>query len=98
MLEVPVHYALSKAAVAGFGLALASELRRHNVRVNTVSPGLLADGVASGVPQEQVKDYLAHCAAGRAGTAAEVAEVACFLASDAASYVNGQNILVDGGL
>ncbi len=98
MLDVPVHYALTKAAVAGFGTALAAELKRYNIRVNTVSPGLLADGVARGVPPALVKDYLGHCASGRAGTAAEVAETVCFLASDRSGYINGQNIFVDGGI
>ncbi len=98
MLDVPVHYALSKAAVAGFGTALAAELKRYNIRVNTVSPGLLADGVARGVPGPHVQDYLKHCAAGRAGTAAEVAETVCFLASERSAYINGQNIFVDGGI
>lgn len=98
MLDVPVHYALSKAAVAGFGMALAAELKRYNIRVNTVSPGLLADGVARGIPEEQLHDYLKHCASGRPGTAAEVAETVCFLASARSGYLNGQNIFVDGGI
>jgi 3-oxoacyl-[acyl-carrier protein] reductase len=98
MLDVPVHYALSKAAVAGFGTALAAELKRYNIRVNTVSPGLLEDGVARGVPESLVQDYLKHCASGRPGTAAEVAETVCFLASERSGYLNGQNIFVDGGI
>jgi NAD(P)-dependent dehydrogenase (short-subunit alcohol dehydrogenase family) len=98
MLDVPVHYALSKAAVAGFGTALAAELKRYNIRVNTVSPGLLEDGVARGVPEALVQDYLKHCASGRPGTAAEVAETVCFLASERSGYLNGQNIFVDGGI
>lgn len=98
MLDVPVHYALSKAAVAGFSLALAAELQRYNIRVNTVSPGLLADGVGRGVPEAQLRDYLDHCACGRPGTAAEVAETVCFLASERSAYLNGQNIFVDGGI
>jgi NAD(P)-dependent dehydrogenase (short-subunit alcohol dehydrogenase family) len=98
MMDVPVHYALSKAAMAGFGTALAMELKRYNIRVNTVSPGLLEDGVARGVPELLVKDYLGHCAAGRAGRSDEVAEMVCFLASDRCCYINGQNIFVDGGI
>lgn len=98
MLDVPVHYALSKAAIAGFGSALAAELKRYNIRVNTVSPGLLEDGVARGVPEALVQDYLKHCASGRPGTAAEVAEMVCFLASERSGYINGQNIFVDGGI
>ena len=98
MLDVPVHYALSKAALAGFGTALAAELKRYRIRVNTVSPGLLEDGVARGVPESLVQDYLKHCASGRPGTAAEVAETVCFLASERSGYLNGQNIFVDGGI
>jgi NAD(P)-dependent dehydrogenase (short-subunit alcohol dehydrogenase family) len=98
MLDVPVHYALSKAAIAGFSSALAMELKRYNIRVNTVSPGLLEDGVARGVPDSLVKDYLNHCAAGRPGTGDEVAETVSFLLSERCGYINGQNIFVDGGI
>jgi NAD(P)-dependent dehydrogenase (short-subunit alcohol dehydrogenase family) len=98
MLDVPVHYALSKAAIAGFGSALAAELKRYNIRVNTVSPGLLEDGVARGVPESMMRDYVDHCASGRPGKAVEVAEMVCFLASDRSGYINGQNIFVDGGI
>lgn len=98
MLDVPVHYALAKAALAGFGTALAAELKRYNIRVNTVSPGLLEDGVAKGVPEPMVRDYLQHCASGRPGMATEVAEAVCFLAAERSSYINGQNIFVDGGI
>jgi 3-oxoacyl-[acyl-carrier protein] reductase len=98
MLDVPVHYALSKAAIAGFGTALAAELKRYGIRVNTVSPGLLEDGVAQGVPDPLITDYLSHCASGRPGKASEVAELVCFLASDKGSYINGQNLFIDGGI
>ncbi len=98
LFDVPVHYALSKSAMAGFTFALAIELKRFAIRVNCVSPGMLEDGVARGIPEEMKQAYLNHCATGRPGSAAEVAEVVCFLASDKASYVNGQNIFVDGGI
>lgn len=98
MLDVPVTYAMSKAAMTGLTMSLAVELKKFNIRVNTVIPGLIDGGVGNGVPQKQREDFIAHCAAGRAGTAREVAEVVCFLASDRASYVNGQHIIVDGGV
>jgi len=98
LLDVPVHYALTKGAVEGFTCALAVELKRFNIRVNSVVPGLLEGGVARVVPEDGKADYIDHCAVGRLGTGKEVAEVVCFLASDRASYVNGQNIVVDGGL
>ncbi|MDP6155907.1 MAG: SDR family oxidoreductase [Candidatus Thermoplasmatota archaeon] len=98
MLDVPVHYATTKAAIAGFTYSLAAQLKRYGIRVNSVVPGLLEEGVSRGVPKELLEDYLNHCSAGRPGTGREVAEVVCFLASDRASYINGQNIFVDGGI
>ena len=52
LLEVPVHYATAKAGVMGFTLSLAKELARYNVRVNSVVPGLLDDGVGKMVPEK----------------------------------------------
>ncbi len=98
LFDVPVHYALSKSALAGFTYSLAVELKRFAIRVNCVSPGMLDDGVAAGIPDELKAAYLNHCTTGRPGTGIEVAEVVCFLASDKAGYVNGQNIFVDGGI
>lgn len=98
MFDVPVHYALSKAAISGFTFSLVVELKRFGIRVNSVVPGMLEDGVSRGIPEELRRDYLKHCAKGRPGTGREVAEVVCFLASDRASYINGQNIFVDGGI
>ncbi|MEK7271237.1 MAG: SDR family oxidoreductase [Planctomycetota bacterium] len=98
LLDVPVHYATAKAGVSGFTLALAKELSRYGVRVNAVVPGLLEEGVGRMVPEREKVDYLAHCAAGRPGRMEEVAAVIAFLVSDAASYVNAQNVFVDGGI
>ena len=98
MLDVPVTYAMTKAAISGFTHALAAELKRFGIRVNSVVPGLIEGGVGEGVPDSLRKDFITHCAVGRAGKAREVAEVICFLASDRASYINGQNINVDGGV
>lgn len=98
MLDVPVTYAMTKAAVNGFTFALASEMKRFGIRVNSVVPGLLDGGVGQAVPEALRNDFIAHCAAARAGKAREVAETICFLASDKASYINGQNICIDGGI
>jgi 3-oxoacyl-[acyl-carrier protein] reductase len=98
MLEVPVHYATAKAAICGFTLSLARELARFGIRVNSVVPGMLDSGVAANVPPEKIREYLNYCAAGRPGRPEEVADMAAFLCSDRASYVNAQNIVVDGGL
>ena len=98
MYDVPVHYAVSKAAIQGFTYSLASEVKRYNIRVNSVVPGLIEGGISKGIPEELKNDFIKHCATGRAGTAHEVAELVCFLASDKSGYINGQNILVDGGI
>ncbi len=98
VLEVPVHYATAKSAVVGFTLSLARELARYQVRVNCVVPGMLTAGVSVNVPEPQREDYCQHCAAGRAGTPEEVAELVAFLASDRAGYINAQAIQIDGGI
>lgn len=98
ILDVPITYAMSKAAMSGFTLALAGEMRKFGIRVNMVVPGMMEGGVASGIPAELKKEFLDHCLVGRAGKAEEVAETVCFLAADKASYINGQNIFVDGGI
>jgi 3-oxoacyl-[acyl-carrier protein] reductase len=98
MYDVPVHYAVSKAAIPGLTFALTAELKRFGIRVNTIVPGLIEDGISRGIADDLKADFNAHCATGRAGTGPEVAEAVCFVASDAASYINGQNIFVDGGI
>lgn len=98
LLEVPVHYATAKAGVSGFTISLAKELARYNIRVNSVVPGMLEEGVGTMVPEKEKAEYLRYCAAGRPGRTTEVAEVVGFLASDKASYLNAQNFCVDGGI
>lgn len=98
LLEVPVHYATSKAGVTGFTLSLAKELSRYNIRVNEVVPGLLSKGVGTMVPEKEMAEYLNYCTAGRAGEPEEVANLVAFLASEQASYINAQSISVDGGI
>jgi 3-oxoacyl-[acyl-carrier protein] reductase len=98
LLEVPVHYATAKAGVSGFTTSLAKELSRYNIRVNSVVPGLLSDGVGRMVPEKEVAEYVRYCSAGRPGTPDEVAEVVVFIASEKAQYINAQNIFVDGGI
>ena len=66
--------------------------------MNAVVPGLIEGGIGTNVSERQLAEYQKHCALGRMGRPAEVAELACFLASDRASYVNAQCMMVDGGL
>jgi 3-oxoacyl-[acyl-carrier protein] reductase len=97
-LEAPVHYSASKAAIAGFTLALSKQVARYSIRVNCLAPGLLEEGVGRNLSEHRLKDYLKHCALGRTGTLKEVASFAAFLISDACTYLNGEVIIMDGGL
>lgn len=98
MIEAPVHYYTSKAAIKGFTEVLAKEVARYQIRVLCLAPGLLEDGVSRNLPEHRLKDYLKHDALGRVGTLDEVAALAAFLISDRNSYMNGETVIVDGGL
>jgi NAD(P)-dependent dehydrogenase (short-subunit alcohol dehydrogenase family) len=98
LLEAPVHYSASKAAVKGFTEALSKEVARYKIRVNCLAPGLLEEGVAQNLPEHRLREYLKHVALHRKGTLEEVARFAAFLVSDRNSYMNGATIIMDGGL
>jgi 3-oxoacyl-[acyl-carrier protein] reductase len=91
-------YAASKAGVEGFTRALSRDLAAKGVLVNAVSPGLIETDMLNAMPAEGKAAHLKAIAMGRVGKAEEVAAVVAFLASDAASYISGQVIGVDGGL
>jgi NAD(P)-dependent dehydrogenase (short-subunit alcohol dehydrogenase family) len=98
LLEVPVHYATSKAAILGFTVSLAKELSRYGIRVNAISPGFVAAGVGLNLSESQKREYNKYCTLGRPGRPEEVAEAVLFLASDRSSYMNAHNLVLDGGL
>jgi 3-oxoacyl-[acyl-carrier protein] reductase len=90
-------YAASKAGLLGLAKSAAKELGSRNVRVNAVAPGLIETAMTEAMPQEARAHYLATIPLGRAGTPDDVSGVVTFLCSDAARYVTGQTIVVDGG-
>lgn len=98
MLEAPIHYCASKAAIKGLTQAMAKEVARYQIRVLCLAPGLLEDGMGRNVPEYGLADYLKHCALGRVGTFDEVARFAVFLVSDQNSYMNAETIIMDGGV
>lgn len=92
------HYAAAKAAVLMHTRAAAGELGPAGIRVNAVSPGLIrADGIHESWPQG-VARWEAACPLGRMGEATDVADAVLFLASPAARWITGANLIVDGGI
>lgn len=92
-------YSASKAAVQNLTKTLAAELAPRGIRVNSVSPGYIDTPAFRAEASEEAKAAAAGLvAAGRVGDAEEVAAAVAFLASEEASYVNGHELLVDGGL
>jgi 3-oxoacyl-[acyl-carrier protein] reductase len=98
LIEAPIHYSASKAAIKGFTQALSKEVARYGVRVNCLAPGLLDEGVGRSLPDHRLNDYLKHVSLRRMGTVEEVAKCAAFMVSDRNSYMNGETVLIDGGL
>ncbi len=90
-------YAATKAGLLGLCKSLAKELGSRNVRVNAVAPGLIETAMTAEMPPAARTKYLETIALGRAGTPEDVSSVVAFLCSDAARYITGQTLIVDGG-
>lgn len=90
-------YGLSKAAIMAFTRTLAAECGPKGVRVNAIAPGLAATDMAGQMEEQAGREMLARSVMNRLARPDEIARVAVFLASDDASFVNGQIVNVDGG-
>ncbi len=92
------NYAASKAGLIALTKAVAKEVGKRNIRVNAIAPGFIETDMTASLPEQVKKEYLTNIALGRFGKPEEVAEVVLFLASERASYITGQTIVVCGGL
>ena len=92
------NYSASKAGVGGFTRALAKELGSRNITVNTVAPGFIDTDMTKDLPEASKEAMLTQIPLARLGAPEEIAAVVCFLAGDAAGYITGETIHVNGGM
>jgi 3-oxoacyl-[acyl-carrier protein] reductase len=93
-----VNYASSKAGIIGLTKSVARELASRNVTVNAIAPGYIQTEMTKMLPEEVTSRMLQNIPLGRPGTPLDVANAALFLASEYASYMTGQVLVVDGGM
>jgi 3-oxoacyl-[acyl-carrier protein] reductase len=92
------NYAATKAGVIAFAQTWSRELAKFNIRVNAVAPGFIATEMVQKMPEKVIQSMVSHTPLGRMGKPEDVAEAYVWLASDAASFITGTVLSVDGGL
>ena len=92
------NYAASKAGIIGFTKSVARELGSRGVTVNAIAPGFIETEMTQALSDEAKTQWQAQIPLGRFGQSSDVAQAALFLASEAANYITGQVLQVDGGL
>jgi acetoacetyl-CoA reductase len=92
------NYSAAKAGMHGFTMALAQEVARKGVTVNTVSPGYISTEMVTAVPEEVLAKIVAQVPVGRLGDPEEVADLVAFLAREESGYITGANLAINGGL
>lgn len=92
------NYAATKAGVIAFARTWSRELGKYNIRVNAVAPGFIATELVRTIPEKVMQNMVSHTPLGRVGKAEDIAEAYVWLASDAASFITGTVLSVDGGL
>ncbi len=92
------NYAAAKAGIIGFSKSLAREVGSRNITVNVVAPGFIDTDMTRVLPDAQREAMLAQVPLGRLGEVREIADAVAFLASDAAGYISGETLHVNGGM
>ena len=92
------NYAATKAGVVNMTQTWARELGKFNIRVNAVAPGFIATEMVTAMPEKVLQGMVSHTPLGRMGKPEDIANAYVWLASDAASFVHGITLSVDGGL
>lgn len=92
------NYSASKAGVIGLTRTVSRELSKRNITVNAVAPGFIATDMAAKLGDEIIEQITAETPLGRLGSPQDVADAVLFLASEAASFITGHVLVVDGGL
>jgi 3-oxoacyl-[acyl-carrier protein] reductase len=92
------NYAAAKAGMIGFSKALAREVASRNITVNTIAPGFIETDMTRELSEQQAAALLQQIPSGRLGTPSDVAAAVVYLASDAAAYVTGETLNINGGL
>jgi 3-oxoacyl-[acyl-carrier protein] reductase len=92
------NYAASKAGIIAFMKTVAKEFGSRNITANAIAPGFIETQMTQSLPEEVKKSFLSKVLIKRYGSATDIANTALFLASDLASYMTGQVLVVDGGL
>jgi len=91
------NYSAAKAGIHGFTKALAQEVARKGVTVNTISPGYLETRMVTAMPEDALKQVISGIPVGRLGKPAELAALTAFIASEAAGFMTGSNVSMNGG-
>jgi 3-oxoacyl-[acyl-carrier protein] reductase len=92
------NYSAAKAGIIGFTKTVAREMASRNITVNAVAPGFVPTDLTDPLPQEVKDALLRQIPLGRFGSVEDIANAIAFLASDEASYITGQVLIVDGGM
>ena len=92
------NYAAAKAGIVGYSKSLAAELGSRGITVNCIAPGLIGTDMTGELSDDQRNTMLDRIPIGRLGEVSEVAALASFLAGEAAGYITGETVNINGGM